>query len=426
MHSSIRRRFLLAPVSLLMLAALLVLLSGCAAQPQATPTPTKTPRLEAASTAPAPQAPAAPMADTPAPTPAPSATPTPLAPQAPATPEAPAPQTPATPEPTQPPTPDPNLIVPANDPGLSPFTGLRPADPAVLARRPLAIKVANQASVHPQSGLSQADVVVESRVEYSETRFTVIYQSQSVERVGSIRSARLIDVELPTIFDAVLCFSGGVQPVRQMLQNSDFGDHILEQAVNGPAFFRDPTIKAPDNLFADTATLWNTITQRGWNKPPEPSAAWAFSEAAPAGGAPASQADFPYPRFRVRWTYDAASGRWLRFMGGQPHIEKADGQQLTAANVVILGANHVITLIVEDGTERRGNPCINCSIEIQLWGEGPLKILRDGKVYEGKWLRPERHAPFRFVDAAGVDIPLKPGNSWWQVVPLDMQVTVNP
>ena len=46
-----------------------------------------------------------------------------------------------------------------------------------------------------------------------------------------------------------------------------------------------------------------------------------------------------------------------------------------------------------------------------------MKILRDGKVYEGKWVRADRHAPFKFVDAQGKDIPLKPGNSWWQIVP---------
>ena len=112
-------------------------------------------------------------------------------------------------------------------------------------------------------------------------------------------------------------------------------------------------------------------------------------------------------------------------MGGVPHIDKVTGEQLSAANVINLGANHVTTLIVEHGTERRPD-CSNCSIEIQLWGEGPLKIFRDGQVYDGKWLRPERHAPFRFVDAAGNDIPLKPGNSWWQVTPLDMQATVTP
>ncbi len=57
-------------------------------------------------------------------------------------------------------------------------------------------------------------------------------------------------------------------------------------------------------------------------------------------------------------------------------------------------------------------------------GQGAVKILRDGKVYEGKWLRADRHAPFQLVDAQGNDIPLKPGNSWWQIVPSDMAVAI--
>ncbi len=372
----------------LVLAFALLLASGCGNPRRGpTPTPTKTPRPTV-------------QMDTPTPTdtPLPTATPTPTA------------------------TPGFSLIFPGSDPGISPFTGLRPADPSVLERRPLAIKVANTANVRPQSGLSKADVVVESRIEFNVTRFTAIYQSQDAERVGSIRSARLIDVELPVIFDAVLCFSGGVEPVRQRLYNSDFGDHILEQARNGAAYYRDPNIPVPHNLFANTATLWQTITQRGWNKRPNPTAAWVFSEVPPEGGAPARQVDIPYPDGTVRWVYDAATGRWKRFVRGEPHVEALDGQQLTAADVVILAANHVPTLILEHGTEDIG---INRSIEIQLWGQGPLKVLRDGRVYEGMWVRPERHAPFRFVDAAGNDIPLKPGNSWWQVVPLDMSVTIS-
>ncbi len=397
LRDSAPRRLLLL---CLILPLLLLALAGCSGRrSKPTPTPTKTPRPVAQLPTPTP----VPPTNTPAPTATPVPTNTPTA-----TPTA---------------TPAIELIIPWEDPSVSPFTGLRPSDPSVLERRPLAIKVANTANVRPQSGLSKADVVVESRIEFNLTRFTVIYQSQDAPRVGSIRSARLIDIELPVIFDAVLCFSGAVQPVREKLYNSDIGDHILEQALNGSAYFRDPNIPMPHNLFANTATLWQVITQRGWNKRPNPTAAWVFSEAPPPGGAPASRVDLDYPDGMVTWTYDATTGRWKRFIEGQPHVEALDGQQLTAADVVILGANHVPTLILEHGTKDIG---INRSIEVQLWGQGPLKILRDGRVYEGMWTRPERHAPFRFVDANGNDIPLKPGNSWWQIVPLDMQVTITP
>jgi hypothetical protein len=412
-------------ISVLVLALFTV---GCSSQGGvATPTPTKTPRVQQPTHTPLPSATLAPTDTPPPPTEVPTATVTPTPSQNLSTPAAAdASSTESTPAPStgsgstlaasQPP--------PTRDPSVSPFTGLRPADPSVLNRRPLAIKVANERSVIPQSGLSKADVVVESRVEYCMTRITAIFQSQDAPRVGSIRSARLVDVELPVIFDAVLAFSGAVQPVREKLYKSDLGDHILEQALNGPSFIRDPNIPVPFNLFANTATLWQTATKRGWNKTPSPTAAWAFSEAAPPGGKPASQLNVPYPEFKVAWAYDPASGLWLRSLGGKPHVEKTDGKQLTADNVVVLTANHVPTLIPEHGTTLTDGACSNRSIEIQLWGEGPVKILRDGKVYEGKWVRPDRHSPFRFLDANGRDIPLKPGNSWWQIVPTDMKVTL--
>jgi hypothetical protein len=410
-----------------------ILTAGCSSpNVAATPTPTRTPHVEAPTRTPTTEAPAT---TAPTSTPVPTATdiPTPTG----ATVEAQATGTAeaevnaastagaaisdpssgsSSPGASSPP--------PTRDPNVSPFTGLRPADPEVLNRRPLAIKVAVERSVIPQSGLSKADVVVESRVEYCMTRITAIYQSQDAPRVGSIRSARLVDDELPVIFDAVLAFSGAVGPVREKLYKSDIGDHILEQALNGPSFIRDPNIPVPFNLFANTDTLWKTLDKRGWNTAPDPTGVWAFSEAAPAGGKPASRLDVPYPEFKVAWAYDGPSGLWQRWLGGKPHVEKTDGKQLTADNVVVLTANHVPTLIPEHGTELTTGPCSNRSIEIQLWGEGPVKILRDGKVYEGKWVRPDRHAPFRFLDANGKDIPLKPGNSWWQVVPPDLKVTV--
>lgn len=419
--------------SLLIGVALIGLVAGCNSAPQATPTPTKTPRINTETPVAQPTSQPATLAptNTPRPTEAPSATPEPPT----ATPE-PTPEPTAPPEPTAAPAPSPGGALgpaPTREAGVSIFTGLRPADPAVLERRPLAIKVDNIPEVIPQSGLDKADIVVESHKEGCFLRFTAIYQSQAAPKVGSIRSARLIDLELPAIFDAILVFSGAVGPVLEKLNQSDLGRQFLTSTGSG-ALFRDPNIAIPFNMFANTEAGWRVAEQQGWNQVPDPSLALAFSENPPNGGVTVQTVDIPAPNMRSsylaqlrrQWTYDAKSGQWLRFQNGKPHVDAISGQQLTAANVVILGANHVKTLIPEQGTTLDQSECGNASIEIQLWGEGPLKVLRDGQVYEGRWVRAERHAPFRFLDAQGRDIPLKPGNSWWQVVPLEMRVTVTP
>lgn len=420
-----------ALIILLTLALFVTSVAGCAASAPATPTPTKTPRVEVSQATAAPQptatatelplptvAPTAPLTDTPAPTD------TPVADSAAST--AGSGDQAATDNSASA---SGDVTIIQREAGVSFMTGLRPSDPSVLNRRPLAIKVDNEPEVVPQSGLNKADIVVEHPKERCMTRFTAIYQSQDAPRVGSIRSARIIDKELPVIFDAILGFSGSVEPVRQMIYKSDIGGQVLEQARNGAAYFRDPNIRVPFNLFANTTTLWKVATQKGINTAPKPTAAWVFSEAAPAGGKTASALAIPYPQLykvlSVGWRYDAGSGRWLRTLAGKSAIDKADGKQISAANVIVIIANTVETLIPEQGTKLvRGGCQSNASVEVQLWGAGPVKILRDGKVYEGKWVRADRHMPFKFVDAQGKDIPLKPGNSWWQIVPTGMAVTV--
>lgn len=307
---------------------------------------------------------------------------------------------------------------------VAPFTGLPVRDPKILARRPLAIKVANTQNVRPQAGLSKADVVIEQRVEYNLTRMTAIYHSQGAERVGSIRSARLPDLEWPVIFDAVLCFSGASTEVRKMLYESDFKERLLEQALNGPAYFRDPKRAVPHNLFASTTTLWNVAQKRGWNKAPEPKLGWVFDAAVPSGGSAATTLKIPYPTpsDRVEWRYDQAHTRWQRWQGGVMHKDAATNAQLTAANVVVLTAVHVATPILEHGTVDVG---INRSIEIQVWGEGALTLYRDGKAYAGKWVHADRNALFTFLDSNGQVIPLRPGNTWIEIVTPEMKVTAS-
>jgi hypothetical protein len=82
--------------------------------------------------------------------------------------------------------------------------------------------------------------------------------------------------------------------------------------------------------------------------------------------------------------------------------------------VVVVYATHVDSDIFED-EPRRNHP----SVQIQLWGTGPVVVFRDGQAFEGLWARPKREQMLLFRDPTGqIPIPLKPGNTWMQLVPL--------
>ncbi len=362
-----------------------------------TPTPTRTPR---------PEEPATPLASStptvPPPTDTPAASPTP--------------------------TPDTSILT-EFPPDVNPLTGVRVSDPAVLERRPLAVKISNApAVVRPQAGLSSADLVFEHYAEGGVTRFTAVFLSQGAPKVGSIRSGRLIDLEIPVMTGAMFAYSGSSGGVKQKITDSAFfqeGRVISPDfGVGEPTFFRVPESgKAFEHtLFTSTDALWALTTERGLNTRQE-LRGLAFRETPPEAGQPARYVQIPYLAgvASAEWTFDPASGLYRRSILDQPHTDALTGQQLTAANVIVVYANHVETDILEDLVGGG-----HYSIEIQIWGDGPVQIIRDGQVYTGNWARWAPEDLLSFSDPAGNPLPLKPGNSWVQLVPLDFPTVIQP
>ena len=400
-----------------MAAALFVIASfATACQPSdsdsAAPTPTKTPRPADA------KLPALPTATH---TPLPTATPTPTIEQATATATAPVPTNTPTPEPTE----EPEAIVvpwPTVGPDMCPLTGLAVSDLALLDRRPLAIKVQNATISRPQFGLPEADIVYEHLSEAGITRFTAIYLCQEVEKIGSTRSARFIDLEIPAMYNSLMAFSGTSAGLYPKFLNADFYDRefCYGWGLHSEGFYRDKELRnqgvpIEHTLFGDPVKIWEIADDLGINEPQE-LRDMHFSEEVPEGGQPATHVQIPYPHrsMVVDYRYDADTGAYLRWDGGDPHVDATSGEQISVTNVIVLYATHVDTDIYED-EPRRNHP----SVQVQLWGTGPAVIFRDGQAYEGLWARPQREDMVVFRDETGqTPIPLKPGNAWLQLVPL--------
>jgi len=315
--------------------------------------------------------------------------------------------------------------LPTLSPDVCPLSGEKVSDPNFLERRPLAVKISNfPNAVRPQAGLNRADIVFEHLTEANLTRFTAIFLCQEAEKIGCIRSARLIDLEIPAMYKTILVFSGVSPGLVPRFQECDFNDRLLSP----DPLFRDPDSddiiyrvpaegKAYENtLFTDTETLSQAAEKRGWNSRQDLSGL-VFADEPPDGGSPATHLSIVYHAkyATAEYQYDPDRQAYLRSVVGEPHLDEVTGEQITVRNVVVLYVNHVETDIVEDELGVH-------SIEIQLWGEGRAVILRDGQAYEVKWTRHQRPDMLRYVDGEGRRFPLKPGNTWVQVVPLDYEI----
>ncbi len=369
-----------------------LLLSGCGgAEPEPTATPTRTPP-----------------------------------PPASATPVATATATRVLPTPTPLASPTPEVVVMASPPpDVNPLTGLQVDDIAKLERIPIAVKVSNSPEVRPQSGLNQADLVFEHFAEGGITRFTAVFYANEPEQVGSVRSGRLLDLEIPQMYKALFGYSGSSAGVKERIRNSIlFPDQIAapDFGVEEPYFYRVPQEgKAFEHtLFTNPTVLRELADERGINQRPDYPMYMAFSEGVPAGGTPVREFEITYlvNVCTAEWTYDETSGQWKRVTAGTVHTDYLTGEQLATTNVVMIFANHVETDILED-TWGGGH----MSIEIQIWGYGLALIFRDGQMFEGFWDRYDPSHMLTFNDGAGNAVPLKPGNTWFQMVPLGTEKT---
>ncbi|MGW8318131.1 MAG: DUF3048 domain-containing protein [Candidatus Promineifilaceae bacterium] len=327
--------------------------------------------------------------------------------------DAPTPQT--SPTPTL--TPIPGMIGPVFFPdNVNPLTGETVEDVTLLRRRPIAIKISNIARVRPQSGINNADIVFEHTSEGGITRFTAVYYSRDAEKVGSIRSARLIDLEIPVMYDAALGYSGSSAPIKAMIHDSFFFDRVVSPDFAHGGFYRledpeNPGQKFEDTMFTDTYVLRAILQERGQDTPPQFENGMAFHPEAPPGGTPASKIEVVYGATSAFWYYDQNLKRYTRWSDGVPHLDASMGQQLNFKNIIVLQAHHQETEIIEDSNEAR-------SIQIQIWGEGPASIFRDGQRYDGYWRRTKPAEMLSFYDQEGNILPLAPGNSFFELVPL--------
>ncbi|RIK13191.1 MAG: hypothetical protein DCC51_16440, partial [Anaerolineae bacterium] len=318
-------------------------------------------------------------------------------------------------------TPTPETIVLAADAGAftdrNPITGEVAADPATLQRRPIAVKLSNAPAdyVRPQAGLNDADIIFEHWTEGAVTRFTAIFYDTTPPNVGPVRSARLIDLELPAMYDAMLAFSGASVGVNQRLNASDFSDRLLRAAE--PGFYRTGDTSKPfeHTLYIRMDQLWQAVQDKGLNTPPVFGSYNAFTEVAPEGGTPASKINIDYKTEKVEWVWDPEIGKYRRWMDFEEHVDANTEEQVTAANVVFLTPYHVNDANICE--QINNGVCAALSIEIQLWGSGPAIVFRDGQQYNVTWHREGRNDQLTFTDADGNPFPLQIGNTWVQLVP---------
>jgi hypothetical protein len=299
--------------------------------------------------------------------------------------------------------------------GVNPLTGLIVADPALLERRPLMIKVSNfPVSGRPHAGLSYADMVFEYYIGSGSTRFIALYYGEDSPRVGPIRSGRIADAQIVRLYRGVLGMMRASGEVWDFLIEM-LGDRVLSASPRYcPALcVENSTVTG---VYANTAALTELVVSKGVDNTRPQLDGMLFDIALPPNGERGDRLWMYYASLnQAAWEYDSDRGVYLRLQDNadsvlQPMPDRVTGEQLAFENVVVM---FVVTDI-----ERR------TLITLHFWDVvgGDALVFRDGQAYWITFSAPSTDQPLRFYDAAQTPFALKPGQTWFEIVSVESPV----
>ncbi|MFN2297892.1 MAG: DUF3048 domain-containing protein [Anaerolineales bacterium] len=330
----------------------------------------------------------------------------------------PTPTATATPTPTPTETPIP-LVYPVGPSGfptnVSPLTGLVVDNMQWLERRPLAIKVSNfPRSARPQAGLSRADLLWEFYTEFGNTRWVAMYYGQEAEKVGPIRSARVLDTRLVPHYDAILVHVQAFETVWEEISKSGI-DTINEFPASCPAICRDPDEEFVENsAFGNTAELTKYSKRIGVDSGVRPDLNGMVFDPAPPADAPSAVGARIYfsSSATAQWKYDEESNRYLRYSEDDvltlvPLDDRTTGSQLAVDNVIVLIVD-IFTYAGKTGTGEQ--------LDMDLNTSGKAFFFRDGMIVQGTWKSVGPNVPLQFEDSQGNAYALHPGSTYFAIV----------
>ena len=309
--------------------------------------------------------------------------------------------------------------------GVNPLTGLAVQNPENLLLPPALVSITNfPASSRPQAGLSYSPFVFEIYIGEGMTRFLAMFYGDFPKTdnnapttngstgtitdnamIGPVRSGRLPYEGIRKLFNGFLVMASGSSMVVPSL--NQYTNVYGSDAGNPNSAMIDVT--KLEQIAANNQERLGDLSLQGL----------AFNDAIPVGGVPGDRIWLMYAYLnQINWQYEPSSGSYNRY---QDHVDgttfdlmtdRLNQEALTFENVVILFAPHeVVTPTIID-------------INIMYMKKMPALLFRDGQMFKIYWTtiseQYERSTgklrPIRFIDENGNAFPLKPGQTWVEVV----------
>ena len=286
-----------------------------------------------------------------------------------------------------------------------------PAVPTPTPSRPgpAMVQIENSILARPQAGLQQADLVYEYLAEGGITRMTVIYFKPSgSQRIEPVRSARPVTIKLWHAYHGVVFFSGANQHVLDAIAQQQI-PALAEGSDGGIYFARDPSRRAPHNLYTDGDHLTQGVKKYAPRITYQQPAAGTPSASTSPAPALANRIVFDQTdTHRVTYTFSPADGAYACGTETGPLMDQDTGQPIKPVNVVLIQVAHHNAGF----TDVLGAP----AVDFDLQGVGPADVFTQGRHYSARWDLTNPDLPLKIEGADGKVMRLPAGLTWIHLV----------
>ena len=266
--------------------------------------------------------------------------------------------------------------------------------------------LAGDLEARPLSGIGQADMVFEMPVAPNGiTRFMAVFQCETPNEIGSVRSSRIDFIPLAQGLKTVYAHWGGEHEALAEL-NKRVINNIDAMKYEGTTYYRKKGVLAPHDGFTNSDLLLEKAKSLSYDLQDQ-FVGYPHTDKIENKSLSnlASTISIGYSEpFEVAWAYDPTANVYKRARHGTSEIDKSTDQQVSASVVILMKTK--ISFWRDQ------------YMRVDVGGEGVAQIYEGGIVINGKWKKDpaDLNSKLSFYDAQGNEVKFLPGKIWVEIV----------
>ena len=282
-------------------------------------------------------------------------------------------------------------------------------DEALSRKRPIAVMFNNIKAACPQSGIENADVLYEAPVEGGITRLMGIFENyQDLDKIGSVRSARLYFVRFALGWDAIYCSVGHSKYAVDLLNSPGTDSMDGVDGTGASVYYRTEDRKAPHNCYASAEGIAKGIEKQGFSTEYDPYYHGYFQfvpegDTASYDGVKANTVRTGYFHNDPYFTYNAEDQMYYRFQFDAKQIDDQTGNQLKFKNLILQYCDYEM---FDDDK----------SLNININSGGKAQYISNGICTEMTWKRDKDTGITHYYLADGTEVKLNTGKTYVGII----------